>query len=59
MDTCLCSMAGTRACDTCKKGPSMYEPGWVFPSYYEPKESTEAMVLRLIKEAIDDLDTNV
>lgn len=58
MSTCCCSMAGTKACDTCTNGPSNQAGsignGFVFPSYYEPMETTEEMIRRIIKEESEE-----
>ena len=53
MSTCCCSMAGTRACDTCSNGPSSLGVGFVPPSHYSPMETTEEIVRRVMKEILD------
>ena len=52
MMVCGCSMAGTKACETCLNSPAR-NIGWEVPSLYEPIETQEAMMRRIIKEELE------
>ena len=56
MKSCACSLAGTKACDTCVNGPANWPDGYELPSLYEPVETQEELIRRVIKEELNRLD---